>query len=60
MLKFQVLDEKAVVTPEELERKMAEQAALLERCKTGEARYADSLGWLKVEEWAGPGCLARA
>ena len=60
MLKFQVLDEKAVVTPEELERKMAEQAALLERCKTGEARYADSLGWLRVEEWAGPGCLARA
>ncbi len=59
MLKLTVLDEKQTVSEEDLRQELDRSAELLERCKQGEARYADSLGWLNVAEWAGPGHLAR-
>lgn len=34
-------------------------AHVLARCQAGEERYADSQGWLEVDEWAGPAVLDR-
>ena len=34
-------------------------ADVLARCQAGEERYADSQGWLDVDEWAGPEILER-
>ena len=60
MLTLNVLDQNEIA-PESLVRQSLEQhAALLERCKQGQARYKDSLGWLCVDEWAGEKQLAKA
>lgn len=60
MLTLNVLDQNEIA-PESLVRQSLEQhAALLERCKQGQARYEDSLGWLCVDEWAGGKQLAKA
>lgn len=41
------------------ERLVADSADVLARCQAGEERYADSLGWLDVDEWAGEEVLER-
>lgn len=47
------------IAPGELEDYAADHADVLVRCQAGEERYADSQGWLDVDEWAGPDILAR-
>ena len=47
------------VAKDELEAYAAAHAAVLERCQAGEERYADSQGWLDVDEWAGEEILSR-
>lgn len=59
MLQLKVLDNKPVLAPGELEAYIGQSAPVLARACAGEAKYADSLGWLDVEEWAGEEMLAR-
>lgn len=54
MLQLESIDKAKFVSEEEFQKTVAENAELLERCKRGEARYSDSLGWLNVSKWAGP------
>ena len=42
----------ARVTSDEVARASAVHADVLARCQAGEERYADSLGWLHVDDWA--------
>lgn len=60
MLELSVWDGRGVVSAEELAAAEQRAAPLLARCLAGEERYADSLGWLRVDEWAGEEQLARA
>ena len=46
------------LSPAELDESVAAHAGLLATCAAGEERYADSLGWLSVDEWAGEKQLA--
>lgn len=46
-------DLRPVLEPGELEEKIAACAPLLDEVRAGEERYADSLGWLSVDECAG-------
>lgn len=57
-MKLRVEDKRGLVSPEALKAKMTESAAVLARAQAGEEKYADSQGWLKVEEWAGEKVLA--
>ena len=41
------------LSPAELDASVEAHADVLERCAAGEKRYANSLGWLSVSEWAG-------
>ena len=41
------------LSPAELDASVEAHANVLARCAAGEKRYADSLGWLNVGEWAG-------
>ena len=41
------------LSPAELGESVEAHADVLARCAAGEKRYADSLGWLSVDEWAG-------
>ena len=50
MIQFQYTDESKIVSEEAFHALLAESAEMLERCKRGEAKYADSLGWLNVDE----------
>lgn len=59
MIQFQYTDESKIVSEEAFHALLAESAEILERCKRGEAKYADSLGWLNVDEWVGPEQLER-
>ena len=43
----------------EITSMMEENADLLEKVKEGEAQYKNSLGWLRVSEWAGQEWLNR-
>ena len=47
------------VSPDKLAAYAESSAEVLARCQAGEGRYADSQGWLDVDEWAGPEVLAR-
>ncbi|WP_346696934.1 hypothetical protein [Thermophilibacter mediterraneus] len=42
----------ARVTSTEVARASSAHADVLARCQAGEARHADSLGWLHVDDWA--------
>ena len=46
------------LSPAELDESVAAHAGLLATCAAGEERYADSLGWLSVDEWASEKQLA--
>ena len=47
------------VSADELAAYAEAHADVLARCQAGEERYADSQGWLDVDEWAGPEILER-
>ncbi len=49
----------AFIGSDELDAYLDAHADVLARCQTGEDRYADSLGWLSVDEWAGEEMLVR-
>ena len=53
MLNMTVRDAAHRVTEEMLLRAMREAAPVLKRVQTGEEKYADSQGWLNVDQWAG-------
>lgn len=53
MLQLFVKDETNALSAGQLEKALADAAPLLDACRAGHAQYADSLGWLRVEEWAG-------
>lgn len=58
MLECTYYDDRNLVRPEELAAAEAQWAPLLKQAQAGEACYADSLGWLTVDRWAGPSALA--
>ena len=49
MLQLFVKDETNALSAGQLEKALADAAPLLDACRAGHARYADSLGWLRVE-----------
>lgn len=51
LLSFQ--DSRPILAAAEVEEKMVACAPILDEIKAGEERYADSLGWLSVDECAG-------
>ena len=59
MLKLSIRDQRALVSEAELATAVQEGIPVLERAQKGEAAYADSLGWLHVDEWAGEEVLSR-
>ena len=59
MLKLSIRDQRALVSEAELATAVQEGIPVLERVQKGEAAYADSLGWLHVDEWAGEEVLSR-
>lgn len=59
MLKLNRSFASAFVAEDELVSYMDEHADVLARCQAGEDRYADSLGWLSVDEWASDAILDR-
>ncbi len=52
MIRFDPSHAEKFFSPAELESLAASHADVLATCAAGEARYADSLGWLSVDEWA--------
>ncbi len=59
MLKISVRDQKNRVTEARLSQAMKEAAPVLARAQAGEARYADSQGWLNPDQWAGEAWLSQ-
>ncbi len=59
MLQLDIEDRSGRLDAAALTAAQQRAAPLLERCRAGEGRYADSLGWLRTEEWAGSRALAR-
>ncbi|MCI7730552.1 glucose-6-phosphate isomerase [Enorma burkinafasonensis] len=59
MLDLNITFAEKFVARDELEAYAAAHADVLARCQAGEERYADSQGWLDVDEWAGEEILAR-
>ena len=59
MLKLNRSFASAFVAEDELVSYMDEHVDVLARCQAGEDRYADSLGWLSVDEWASDAILDR-
>ena len=59
MLTLSYLDEQNRVTGDEIKGLMRENAALLHAVKQGEETYAESLGWLDPDVWAGDDSLGR-
>lgn len=57
MLNITVRDAAQRVTEDTLLRAMREAAPVLKRAQAGEEKYADSQGWLNVDQWAGPDWL---
>ena len=53
MLKLKLADKRNVVSAEELDAAVQAAAPVLAQACQGEAQYADSQGWLDVQEWAG-------
>ena len=56
---FSMVDQSGWLQEEEIARVVQENAPILERVKTGEERYRQSLGWLDVDTWAGSEWLDR-
>ena len=59
MLNLSIRDRRALVSEAELAAAIQEGIPALQRAQTGEEQYADSLGWLHVDEWAGEEVLSR-
>lgn len=59
MLKLTIRDQRALVGEAELTSAIREGIPALERAQAGEEQYADSQGWLHVNEWGGEEVLAR-
>ena len=59
MLDLNIKFAEKFVSTDELDAYAAAHADVLARCQAGEERYADSQGWLDVDEWAGPEILDR-
>lgn len=57
MLTLSYLDKQKCVTEDEIKELMLKNTALLHAAKQGEEKYADSLGWLDPDEWAGDDIL---
>lgn len=57
MLNIKIQDQQNRVTPEMLSEALQEAAPVLLRAKAGEDRYADSQGWLNLDQWAGDAWL---
>ena len=58
MLELSYLDVKHCVTEDEITALMQQSAPILAAAKQGEAKYADSLGWLSPDEWVGEASVA--
>ena len=58
MLQLEIEDRSGRLDMAALARAQRASAPLLTRCCAGEARYADSLGWLDTKKWAGEQVLA--
>lgn len=52
-ISLEYLDDKSQVTEEEIQKAIEENKEYLEKIQGNEEQYADSLGWIDVEEWAG-------
>lgn len=50
---FQIIDNTGILSEEEILANMQNYSSLYDAVKLGEERYADSLGWLCPEIWAG-------
>lgn len=59
MLQLSVKDKKERVNAAEYREALAAAEPVLRRAQQGETRYADSQGWLNVQEWAGEAALAQ-
>ncbi|WP_085830949.1 glucose-6-phosphate isomerase [Collinsella vaginalis] len=59
MLRFDATYAERFIPADELEAYLDERAEVLMRCQAGEERYADSLGWLSVDAWAGEETVER-
>ena len=59
MLHISVQDHANRVSQAQLAQAMQAWAPVLERAQNGEKKYADSQGWLNVDEWAGEEALAQ-
>ena len=53
MLNINIRDSAARVTEEALLQAMRDAAPVPKRAQAGEEKYADSQGWLRLEQWAG-------
>ena len=58
MLKLSIRDQRALVGEAELTAAIRDGVPALQLAQAGEERYADSQGWLNVDEWAGEEILA--
>lgn len=58
MLNLRIEDKRGILSEAELAQAMQTAAPVLARAQQGEAKYADSQGWLDVEQWAGEAVLA--
>ncbi len=57
MIRFDAGYAEKFLSAAELDAAVEAAAGVLEACSAGEKRYADSLGWLSVDEWASAGQL---
>ncbi|MBR1583925.1 MAG: glucose-6-phosphate isomerase [Clostridia bacterium] len=59
MLHLSIQDQANRVTEEALRQAARAAAPILQKAQAGEARYADSQGWLNVDQWAGDAWLSQ-
>ena len=52
-LDFRYVDELHLFSKEKFEKELEKNLDILHTVQQGEAKYADSLGWHRVDEWAG-------
>ncbi|MCL2367651.1 MAG: glucose-6-phosphate isomerase [Oscillospiraceae bacterium] len=52
MLELSLVDQRGTVSEGELADYIGDHAHVLDQIQSGEERYADSLGWLDVSQWA--------
>ena len=58
MLSLTIRDKQALISESELSGTIQECLPVLRRAQKGEECFADSQGWLDVEEWANAAVLA--